>query len=95
MHMMMPRDATSTLIPPHDLKHRERSWKLKQCKRFATAITRSNLGIEARAANREKQEAEAMRRKAAWVAKQVCGHGCCLGEALVWSHTCRGGVGSD
>ncbi|GAX77679.1 hypothetical protein CEUSTIGMA_g5122.t1 [Chlamydomonas eustigma] len=50
---------------------RERGWKLKQCKRYAASISKSNLGIEARAINREKQEAEATRKKAAWVAKQV------------------------
>ena len=50
---------------------RERGWKLKQCKKYAASISKSNLGIEARAINREKQEAEAMRKKAAWVAKEV------------------------
>eukprot|EP00955_Chlamydomonas_euryale_P029088 306661-Chlamydomonas_euryale.AAC.4 len=50
---------------------RERKWKLTQCKRFAGAIGRSNLDIEGRAAKRELQEAEAARKKASWVAKQV------------------------
>lgn len=51
---------------------RERGWKLKQCKRHATAVSKSNLSIEARVAAREKQEAEAIRKKASFVAKQVC-----------------------
>ncbi|KAG1658667.1 hypothetical protein FOA52_007873 [Chlamydomonas sp. UWO 241] len=50
---------------------RERKWKLTQCKRFATAISRSNLDIEGRLVQRERQETETIRKKASWVAKQV------------------------
>ena len=61
----VPR-CCSSYPPP-----RERVWKLKQCKRFAQHITRSGLGIEARAVIREREAAEAIRRKAQWIGKQV------------------------
>lgn len=60
--------AVAVAVP----RSRERGWKLKQCKRHATAVSKSNLSIEARVAAREKQEAEAIRKKASFVAKQVC-----------------------
>ena len=67
----------SSRLPPGLYRDdpRERGWKLKQCKRYAGSISKSNLGIEARAINREKQELEATRKRAAWVAKEVrhCG----------------------
>ena len=50
---------------------RERKWKLGQCKRFSANVSRSGLGIEARTLIREKQEADAMRKKAVVVAKHV------------------------
>ena len=50
---------------------REYSWKMKQCRRFATTISKSNLGIEARTLVREKQAVEDVRKKAGWIAKQV------------------------
>lgn len=51
--------------------HRERTWKVKQAKRFAGLVKRSNMDVESRAVVRQQEEAAAVRRRAAWVAKQV------------------------
>lgn len=50
---------------------RERKWKLGQAKRFGRLCARSNLDLESRAAAKAKQEAAAIRRRAAWIAKEV------------------------
>lgn len=51
---------------------RERKWKIQQGKRFVRAVARSNLDIESRAVVRQKEAELAIRRKAAWIAKEVC-----------------------
>jgi hypothetical protein len=50
---------------------RERKWKLGQAKRFGRMCARSNLDLESRAAAKAKQEAAAIRRRSAWIAKEV------------------------
>ena len=50
---------------------RERKWKQGQAKRFIKLGARSNLDVESRAAVKAKQEAAAVRRRAAWIAKEV------------------------
>lgn len=66
-HLGLLSYAPHTLASP-----RERKWKLTQCKKYSTTISKSNLGIEARAEHREKQEVDAVRKKMGWIAKQVC-----------------------
>ena len=51
--------------------HRERAWKLKTGKRLVGAAKRSNLDVESRAVVRAKEAALALRRRAAWIAKEV------------------------
>ena len=50
---------------------RERQWKLKQGRKYARAVARSNLNIETRAVLREREAQAAVHRRAAWVAKEV------------------------
>lgn len=50
---------------------RERKWKLSQARRFVKLAARSNLDVESRAVVREKHQAQALRRRAAWIAKEV------------------------
>jgi hypothetical protein len=52
---------------------RERAWKLKQAKRYAGAAKRSNLDVESRAVVRAREAEAAIRRKAAWIAKEARG----------------------
>eukprot|EP00798_Chlamydomonas_sp_ICE-L_P019326 gene19326-25976_t len=40
-------------------------------KRYATKISKSNLGLEARVEHREKQKLEDVRKKASWIAKEI------------------------
>lgn len=56
---------------PQSRTCRERKWKLGQAKRFGRLCARSNLDLESRAASKAKQEAAAVRRRAAWIAKEV------------------------
>jgi hypothetical protein len=51
---------------------RERKWKLGQAKRYGRLCARSNLDLESRAAAKAKQEAAAIRRRSAWIAKEAC-----------------------
>ncbi|KAK9804733.1 hypothetical protein WJX72_002805 [[Myrmecia] bisecta] len=50
---------------------KERRWKLAQSKRFARLISRSNLDIESRKLQQQKDEALKIRRRAAWIGKEV------------------------
>ena len=50
---------------------RERAWKLKQGKRLAGAAKRSNLDVESRAVVRQRDAEAAIRRRAAWIAKEA------------------------
>ncbi len=50
---------------------KERAWKTKQARRFARFAKSSNLDVESRVIVRQKQEQAAIRRKAAWIAKEV------------------------
>ncbi|KAK9839615.1 hypothetical protein WJX81_001019 [Elliptochloris bilobata] len=50
---------------------RERQWKLKQGRKFARAVARSNLNIETRAILREREAQAALHRRAAWIAREV------------------------
>ncbi|KAF5841242.1 hypothetical protein DUNSADRAFT_13887 [Dunaliella salina] len=49
---------------------RERKDRLSKAKRLANTISKSNLGIEARQVVRERQEQEAIRKKAKFIAQQ-------------------------
>lgn len=50
---------------------KERSWKLKQAKRAAVAVQRSNLDLESRVLVRQREEEKSIRKRAAWIAKEV------------------------
>ena len=49
----------------------ERQWKLKQGRKFARAVARSDLNIETRALRREREAQAALLRRAAFIAKQA------------------------
>ena len=61
-----------TLEPPRNCRCRERKWKLGQAKRYGRLCARSNLDLESRAAAKAKQEAAAIRRRSAFIAKEAC-----------------------
>lgn len=50
---------------------RERTWKLKQAKKYVRAVVRSNMDVESRAVVRQKEAELAIRRRAAWIGKEV------------------------
>ena len=50
---------------------RERRWKINQAKRFVKAVARSNLDVESRAEARAKETSQQLRRRAAWIGKEV------------------------
>jgi hypothetical protein len=50
---------------------RERRWKILQARKFANAVQRSKLDVESRVAAREHDEEKAIRKRAAWIAKEV------------------------
>ena len=52
-------------------RRRERKWKLLQARRFAKKAETSEKNIFLRAAAREKEEQLRVRRRAAWIAKEV------------------------
>lgn len=52
---------------------RERVWKLKTAKRVAVAAQRSNLDLESRVVVRQREEEKTIRKRAAWIAKEVMG----------------------
>ncbi|EFN53525.1 hypothetical protein CHLNCDRAFT_136617, partial [Chlorella variabilis] len=49
---------------------KERTWKLKSAKRYAHAAQRSNLDLESRVVVRAREEERAVRKRAAWIAKE-------------------------
>ncbi|KAK2080633.1 hypothetical protein QBZ16_000487 [Prototheca wickerhamii] len=51
--------------------HKERAWKLRQAKRFAQAVARSNKDLESRTIQRARDEEKARRKRASWIAKEV------------------------
>lgn len=87
--MLLLRLATLALTRSHLHVHRERTWKLKQCKRYATQISKSNLHIEARVVNREKQEQENIRKKAKWISQQVHCSLVCSNNAASGAQPCN------
>jgi hypothetical protein len=52
-------------------RRRERAWKLKQGRKFARAVARSNLNVETRAVVREREAQAAVHRRAAWISKEA------------------------
>lgn len=50
---------------------RERVWKLKQAKRWASHAIKSNLSLENRHAHKQQQEEVAQRKTAKAIAQQV------------------------
>ncbi|KAL6784904.1 hypothetical protein ACKKBG_A01610 [Auxenochlorella protothecoides x Auxenochlorella symbiontica] len=50
---------------------KERAWKEKQARRFAHAVARSNKDLESRVLVRAREEERALRRRAAWIGKEV------------------------
>lgn len=50
---------------------KERTWKLKQAKRAVVAVQRSNLDLESRVLVRQREEEKSIRKRAAWIAKEV------------------------
>jgi len=50
---------------------KERAWKIKQAKRAAVAVQRSNLDLESRVLVRAREEEKNVRKRAAWIAKEV------------------------
>ena len=53
---------------------RERSWKVKQAKKYVRAVVRSNMDVESRAVVRQREAELALRRRAAWIGKEVPPH---------------------
>ncbi len=51
---------------------RERKWKLNMAKKYVRAVARSNLDLESRKNVRQKEAELAVRRKAAFIGKEVC-----------------------
>lgn len=51
--------------------NQERKWRLAQAKRFAAAASKSNMDVESRNRKKDLEEAQAVRKKASWIAKQV------------------------
>ncbi len=51
---------------------RERRWKIAQAKRFAKLVSKSNLDVEGRERLRRKEELLTLKKRAAWIAKEVC-----------------------
>lgn len=54
-----------------DLWLRERRWKVAQAKRFAKLVSKSNLDVEGRERSRRKEELLNVKKRAAWIAKEV------------------------
>jgi hypothetical protein len=52
---------------------KERAWKVKTAKRYAVAAQKSERDLEARVAVRAREEEKALRKRAAWIAKEVGG----------------------
>lgn len=50
---------------------RERRWKIAQAKRFAKLVSKSNLDVEGRERLRRKEELLTLKKRAAWIAKEV------------------------
>ncbi|GAB4813110.1 hypothetical protein N2152v2_000156 [Parachlorella kessleri] len=50
---------------------KERKWKIQQSKKYAGAAQRSNMDLESRVIVRQKEEEKALRKRAAWIAKEV------------------------
>lgn len=50
---------------------RERKWKIAQAKRFAKLVSKSNLDVEGRERARRKEELLTLKKRAAWIAKEV------------------------
>ena len=50
---------------------RERRWKIGQAKRFAKLVSKSNLDVEGRERTRRKEELQNIKKRAAWIAKEV------------------------
>lgn len=50
---------------------RERKWKIAQAKRFAKLVSKSNLDVEGRERARRKEELLNLKKRAAWIAKEV------------------------
>ncbi|EIE18784.1 hypothetical protein COCSUDRAFT_221, partial [Coccomyxa subellipsoidea C-169] len=50
---------------------KERSWKMKQAKKYVRAVVRSNMDVESRAVVRQREAELAIRRRAAWIGKEV------------------------
>lgn len=51
--------------------HRERRWKIKQARKAANSVARSNLDLESRVLVRARQEEKMIQQRAAWIAKEV------------------------
>ena len=65
LHPVMP----SVLVP--SVGCRERKWKIAQAKRFAKLVSKSNLDVEGRERSRRKEELLNLKKRAAWIAKEV------------------------
>ncbi|WPT11241.1 Protein PHOTOPERIOD-INDEPENDENT EARLY FLOWERING 1 [Picochlorum sp. SENEW3] len=50
---------------------KERRWKIQSAKRLAGSAQRSNMDVESRNVLREKEEEKNLRKRAAWIAKEV------------------------
>ena len=51
---------------------RERKWKLNMAKKYVRAVARSNLDLESRSIVKQRDAELAIRRKAAFIGKEVC-----------------------
>ena len=69
MFSLLPWSEQSSLLRPPPLR-RERKDKLARAKRVAATISRSNLSIEARQVARERNELDAIRKRAKFIAQQ-------------------------
>lgn len=65
------RNLSGTCSVPRRLCCRERKWKIAQAKRFAKLVSKSNLDVEGRERSRRKEELLNLKKRAAWIAKEV------------------------
>ena len=65
---------------------RERKWKIAQAKRFAKLVSKSNLDVEGRERARRKEELLNLKKRAAWIAKEVT-TAITVDIATVWEHS--------
>ena len=63
--------ADVEVLKPDVAGTRERKWKLNMAKKYVRAVARSNLDLESRKNVRQKEAELAIRRRAAFIGKEV------------------------